>query len=140
MLVVSDLMTPEPDTVAPNATLREALAAMNIADDRQLPVVENGRLVGIITNRDIRLALDSPLLDPDSMMRMKVLHEHTVAECMTPNPQTVSPNTPIYEVAELLMLHKYGAFPVMEGERLVGIISVTDLLREMAKRPGGGDW
>jgi acetoin utilization protein AcuB len=135
MLFASDLMTVEPDTVAPNATLREALVIMNVADDRQLPVLENGRLVGIITNRDIRLALDSPLLDKDSFMRMHILHEHTVAECMTPDPITVSSTTPIHEVAELLVLHKIGGLPVMEHNVLVGIITITDLLRQMAKPP-----
>lgn len=134
MLRTRDIMTPEPDTVTPDATLREALALMNVADDRQLPVVtEDGRLIGIITNRDIRLALDSPLLDPDSIMRMQVLHEHTVAECMTRDPITVTPETPINEVADLLMTHKIGGLPVMEGDNLVGIITITDLLRQLAE-------
>lgn len=133
ILRTRDLMTPEPDTIAPTATLREALALMNVADDRQLPVIENGRLVGIITNRDLRLALDSPLLDKDSYMRMQVLHEHTVTECMTPDPITVTPDTPIREVAEILMINKFGGLPVLEQGSLVGIITITDLLRHMAE-------
>jgi acetoin utilization protein AcuB len=136
MLTVRDLMTPEPDTVTPEATLREALALMNVADDRQLPVVtEDGRLVGIITNRDIRLALDSPLIDKDSYMRMQMLHEHTVAECMTADPITVTVDTPINKVADLLLTHKIGGLPVLDGDSLAGIITITDLLRQLAESP-----
>lgn len=134
-LTARDLMTSEPDTVTPESTLREALALMNVADDRQLPVLENGRLVGIITNRDIRLALDSPLVDKDSAIRMQILHEHLVAECMTPDPITVNPDTPIYEVAEILISHKFGGLPVVDGDNLVGIITITDLLRQLSERP-----
>jgi acetoin utilization protein AcuB len=134
-LTARDLMTSEPDTVTPESTLREALALMNVADDRQLPVLENGRLVGIITNRDIRLALDSPLVDKDSAIRMQILHEHLVAECMTPDPITVNPDTPIYEVSEILISHKFGGLPVVDGDNLVGIITITDLLRQLSERP-----
>jgi len=135
MLLTRDLMTPEPDTVSPSATLREALALMNVADDRQLPVVDNGRLVGIVTNRDIRLALDSPLIDKDSFMRMQLLHEHTVSECMTAYPVTVAPDTPVHKVAKILMNNKFGGLPVVEDGVLVGIITITDLLRQMAEQP-----
>jgi acetoin utilization protein AcuB len=128
-------MTPEPDTVTPDATLREALALMNVADERQLPVMEDGRLVGIITNRDIRLALESPLIDKDSYMRMQLLHEHTVAECMTADPITIHPDAPIWQAAELLSAHKIGGLPVMDGPNLVGIITITDLLRHLAAPP-----
>ena len=68
-------------------------------------------------------------------MRMQLLHEHTVAECMTPDPITVSPDTPIHEVAELLIVQKIGGLPVMDGPDLVGIITVTDLLRHLAQIP-----
>lgn len=132
MLVVRELMTVEPLTISPYATLRDAIIMMNEEGYRQLPVVENGRLVGIITNRDVRLALDSPLINKDTADRMQLLNEHTVAECMTADPMTVEPNTPIYIAAERLMLYKVGAFPVLDGDTLVGILSVSDLLRHLA--------
>jgi CBS domain-containing protein len=55
---------------------------------------------------------------------------------MTRDPITVTPATPINEVAGILVLHKFGALPVMENEALVGIISVTDLLQQITLRPG----
>ena len=140
MLTVNDLMTIDPDTVTPNTTLREAVALMNRGDHRQLPVIEEGKLVGIISNRDIRLAVNSPLLGEDSIRRIQLLDQHTVAECMTSAPMTVTPTTPIYEVAEMLVLYKIGALPVLDNEELAGIVSVTDLLQLMAlQQPITGD-
>ena len=55
--------------------------------------------------------------------------------CMTRDLQTVTPATPIYKVAQLLALYKIGALPVVEGDALVGIITVTDLLNQMALLP-----
>jgi acetoin utilization protein AcuB len=132
MLTVRDLMSYNPDTVSPHHTLRHAIILMNQQGHRQLPVVENGRLVGIITNRDVRLALESPLINKDTADRMALLQEHTVAECMTADPQTISPGTSIYKTAEKLMLYKIGALPVIENETLVGIITTTDLLSHLA--------
>ncbi len=134
MITVRELMTYNPDTVTPYHTLRHAIILMNQENHRQLPVVENGRVVGIITNRDVRLALDSPLINKDTADRMQLLTEHTVAECMTPNPMTVNPDTSIDIVAERMMLYKVGAFPVVENDILVGIISVSDLLRHLASQ------
>jgi acetoin utilization protein AcuB len=136
MLTVNDLMTFDPETVTPSTTLCEAVVLMNRGDHRQLPVVEDGKLVGIISDRDIRLAVNSPLIAEDSIARIRLLDQHTVAECMTRDPITVTPATPINEVAGILVLHKFGALPVMENEALVGIISVTDLLQQITLRPG----
>ena len=132
MLTVNDLMTIDAVTVTPCTTLREAVVLMNKWDHRQLPVVEDGELVGIISNRDIRLAVNSPLIADDSIARIRLLDQHTVAECMTRDPITVTPATPINEVAGILALNKFGALPVMENGALVGIISVTDLLQQLA--------
>ena len=83
MLTVSDLMTIDPDTVSPDTTLREAVVLMNKINHRQLCVVRDDKLVGIISNRDIRLAVNSPLITEDSATRIQLLDTHKVAECMT---------------------------------------------------------
>lgn len=135
MLTTNDLMTIDPDSVTPDTSLREAVALMNKRGIRQLPVVENEKLVGIITDRDIRLAVNSPLIGSDPLERIELLNNYTAATCMTRNPRTVTPDTPIYKVAELLSLYKFGALPVVEGDTLVGIISVSDLLNQMSLLP-----
>ena len=136
MLTANDLMTISPFIIAPDATLREAAALMNHASNRQLPVIEDGVLVGILTDRDIRLVVNSPLNTDDSIERIRLLEEHTVASCMTRDPVTITPDTPIYKVAQLLSIYKFGAFPVVENDILLGIITVTDLLDYLALQPG----
>jgi len=135
MLTTNDLMTIDPDTVSPDTTLRSVVSLMNKNGDRQLPVVENGKLVGIITDRDVRLAVNSPLLTDEPLERINLLEKYTAESCMTRNPKTVSPDTPIHTVAQILSAYKYGALPVVENDKLVGIISVTDLLNQMALIP-----
>jgi len=135
MLLTNDLMTIDPDTVAPDATLREAITLMNARNIRQLLVVEEGKLVGIITDRDVRLAVNSPLVTSEPLEKIELLDSYTVVDCMTVNPKTVAPDTPIHRVAELLSAYKYGALPVVEDEQLMGIITVTDLLDQMALIP-----
>jgi acetoin utilization protein AcuB len=135
MLYVQNLMTSHPQTIAPQATLREAVALMNKAENRQLPVVDKGNLVGILTDRDVRLRVNSPLTSTDPIERIQLLECYTVADCMTTNPLTVTPDMPIYRVAQLLSLYKFGSFPVVKAGELVGIITVTDLLAHMALQP-----
>jgi acetoin utilization protein AcuB len=95
---------------------------------RQLPVLDNGRLVGIITDRDVRLVMNSPILLHGRWQDEELLDKVTAASCMTPNPITVSPDTPAATAAEMLALYKFGALPVVDAGTLVGIVTVTDFL------------
>ncbi|MCP4356512.1 MAG: CBS domain-containing protein [Chloroflexi bacterium] len=135
MLTTNDLMTIDPDVVSPDSSLREVVALMNRNGNRQLLVVENDNLVGIITDRDIRLAVNSPLVTKDPVNRIAMLESFTALSCMTQNPKTVMPETPIHKVAQIMSAYKYGALPVVDGDELVGIITITDLLNQMALIP-----
>jgi acetoin utilization protein AcuB len=135
MLTANDLMTLSPQIIRPDAPLREAVALMNQGNNRQLPVVEDGTLVGILTDRDVRLMVNSPLTTNDAVERIRLLDSSTVAECMTRDPVTIGPDTPIYRVAQLLSIYKFGAFPVIQDGVLLGIITVTDLLNHLALQP-----
>ena len=88
---------------------------------RQLPVVEQEQLVGIITERDVRTLLRTDLFDIGSAEMV-----------MTENPITVTPMTPIYRAAEMLHAYKFGALPVVDDARLVGIITTSDILDAFA--------
>lgn len=133
MLRVKDLMSNTLDVVSPGAQLHEALTRMNRAGYRHLPVVANDKLVGIITDRDIRLAVNSPFVDADAdLTRESILDGIRVDDCMTPDPQCVSSKTPLHEVADLLTLNKFGAMPVVDEGKLVGMISYIDFLRHYA--------
>lgn len=133
MLQVKDLMSDKCETVSPDAHLRDVLIKMNRAGYRHLPVVADERLVGIITDRDVRLAVNSPVIkEAADLSREKVLDEVRVDGCMTPGPQFVTSATPLHEVAEILVLNKFGALPVVDDGKLVGMISSIDFLKHYA--------
>ena len=133
MLQVKDLMNDALKVASPDSDLHEVLSMMNQAGCRHLPVVKNDILVGIITDRDIRLAVNSPVIKEDAdLNREEVLDGIRVENCMTPDPQCVSSDTPLYEVADLLTLNKFGAMPVVDDGNLVGMISYIDFLKHYA--------
>lgn len=121
MLTVNDLMTINPIVATPGMSLRSVWERMRREAVRQMPVIEAGRLVGIITERDIRLVL-----------RSSQFEQLCVEAVMTEQPITVTPGTPAYRAAEMLRSYKFGALPVVEGRRLVGIITVSDFLGRVA--------
>jgi len=136
MLRVRDLMSTSLEVVAPDAHLHDVLIKMNQAGYRHLPVVADDKLVGIITDRDLRLAVNSPIVQTDAdLKRETVLDEVRVDQCMTPAPQSVSSDRPAHEVADLLSLNRFGAMPVVDDGELVGMISYIDFLKHFAANP-----
>ena len=128
MLTVNDLMTVNPLTIPPETPLRQVIYLMQREGIRQLPVVDNSELVGIITDRDVRLAVDSPVVSDDMPHRKDTIEKFTAETCMTPNPMTVTPEMSAYTVAEMLATYKFGLFPVVDQGVLIGIVTVTDYL------------
>ncbi|KAA3662567.1 MAG: CBS domain-containing protein [Chloroflexi bacterium] len=129
MLSVKELMTPNPITVSPDTPLSQVMQLMQKDGFRQVPVVEDGELVGIITDRDVRLAVK---LSPDQQEheeQKKKLALLLTKDFMTPGPVTVPVSLPAYRAAEMLRLYKFGALIVVENDEIVGIISVTDFLK-----------
>jgi len=128
-MLVRDVMTTNVITVQPDDTLRTAQERMAACACRRLPVVdEDRRLVGIITDRDVRLALNSPLVLRERWQDDMLVTQTTIEVCMTPDPITIAPDAPLADVVDVLLEHKISGLPVVEQERLVGIITVTDLL------------
>ncbi len=132
MLTVRDLMTAIPNTVTPQTTLRQVIELMKTQSCRQMPVLDNGRLVGIITDRDVRLVMNSPLVLHGRWQDEEILDNVMADNCMTPNPMTVSPEMSAYQAANMLSIYKFGALPVIDNDVLVGIITVTDFLNYFA--------
>jgi acetoin utilization protein AcuB len=125
---VAEIMTDKLITVSPDTTLGEALGLMKSHGCRQLPVVTADRLVGIVTDRDVRLALNSPLTLHERVEDQALLSSATAEACMTPNPMTVDANASVSLAAELMLTYKFGGLPVMRAGKLVGIITVSDIL------------
>lgn len=131
MVKVSDFMTCEPATISPDDNLRRAIETMHEHRCRRLPVLENDRLVGIISDRDVRLALMSPWVLRERWYDEALLDNTPVRACMAVDVVTVSPDAPLIEAARLMRDRKIGGLPVVEQERLVGIITETDVLNAL---------
>jgi acetoin utilization protein AcuB len=125
---VVDVMSEDPLTVSPSDTIGKADELMFENRYRQLPVVKNKELIGIVTDRDIRSFLsDSLLYSPEA--RETALNTN-VEEIMTREPVTLAPDEALEAAVELLLTEKFGGIPVVdEVEGLVGIVTYVDLLR-----------
>jgi acetoin utilization protein AcuB len=128
MFVVDKWMTRDVITVPPQEKIIDAFELMQGRGIRHLPVVEDGELKGLVTDRDIRLALiPSPLSTPeDRMYHLGALER--VDEIMATELITVEPTTTIEEAAKLMAQYKIGAVPVVGQGKLVGILTETDIL------------
>ena len=128
MFVVEKWMAKQVITVRPQDEIIKAFELMQEHGIRHLPVIERETLKGLVTDRDIRLALiPSPLSSPED----QVYHLGAVTrveEIMTTDLITVAPNTTVEEAAKLMAKYKIGAVPVVEHRKLVGILTETDIL------------
>jgi acetoin utilization protein AcuB len=125
---VIDVMSKDPLTVSRSDTVGQAEELMYENHYRQLPVVENRQLIGIVTDRDIRSFLaQSSLLKPEE--RGRALRTK-VSDIMTAKPLTMSTEDDLREAVEMLIDEKIGGIPVVdETEDLVGIVTYVDILR-----------
>ena len=115
-------------TVTKEATLAQARELLHSHRIRHLPVVERERLLGILTDRDIRQASPSSAAGISPDRTVAFLAQIPVTEAMVRDVRTVSPYTTLEEAARLMIEHKIGCLPVTEADRLVGIITETDIL------------
>lgn len=126
---VADWMNKGLVVVTPDVPVKEAMRILQEKRIRHLPVVEEGRLVGIITDRDLRSVAPSPATSLSIYEINYLLDKLTVKEVMTKKVFTVSPETELEEAARLILERRIGALPVVKDGTLVGIITETDLLR-----------
>lgn len=129
---VRDLMTAKPITVDPETPMLEARQRMLRERIRHLVVLDDARVVGIVTDRDVRLNLPSPATSLSVWEINYLLAGITVGGVMTTSVIVVDPDRPIAEAARIMVDHKIGALPVVEAGRLVGIITESDFVRAMA--------
>lgn len=131
--LVAKIMSPTPLVVDSRAPLREVCQLMAEHHIRHMPVVSADGLVGVISDRDIREALPSPMTEAEATEFAAAMDRIAVWEVMTEQVITVTPETPIAQAAHLLAGRKIGCLPVMDAGRLVGIITKTDMLHAFAR-------
>jgi acetoin utilization protein AcuB len=126
--VVQDVMTREVVSVSPSTVLLDAALLLRASALRHLPVVEEGKLVGILTERDVQRCAPSRLIPITEDSYNAVFAETTVVRVMTREPQTVSSRTPLLEAIGVMQQGKYGCLPVVDEGALVGILTRGDLI------------
>ena len=124
MLLVKDSMTREIVTLSPDETAGTALALCRERRIRHLPVLSEGRLVGIVSDRDLRSS--TPALGDQS--RAAALQEILVEDVMARDVVTTLPDDPIEQAANTMRERRIGCLPVVEGGELVGIITASDVM------------
>jgi acetoin utilization protein AcuB len=138
-MLVQDVMHTTLTTITPKTTLPQAMRLVQQRGIRHLPVVENGELVGIVSDRDLKRAMASPATSLEVRELNYLLDRLTVAEIMTRAVITIAPMFPVEEAARLMVKEKISALPVTEGGRLVGIVTETDVLELLVKAMGAGE-
>ena len=147
MLTANDIMTKNPLTVTPDMEITKAVNLLLEKKINGLPVVDNtGKLVGILCQSDlVALQKTLPLPSVFSFMDgffptisltnlekdLKKISAATVSDAMTPEPHTVSPQTPLETIASLMVDEKYHTLPVVDGDKLVGIVGKKDILHSL---------
>jgi acetoin utilization protein AcuB len=122
-------MSVDPVTVDPKDSLQRVVELLRRRDIRSVPVVESGTLVGIVTDRDVRqVAPGYPLLRDEEEIH-RYMKNLTVTAAMTADPMTIAPEAPLVDAAKILETYRISSLPVVERTKLVGMLTVTDLLR-----------
>lgn len=121
---VQKYMTKVPKSIGFDRPLSHAMEVMRELRIRHLPVLKGGELVGILTDRDIKLVTSFEKVDPEKMM---------VDEACTFDPYMTSPGAPLSEVAAHMAEKKYGCALVVDNKKLVGILTEVDICRALAE-------
>ena len=137
-MLVEDVMQAPVITITPKTSLPEAMRLVRHRGIRHLPVVEDDRLVGIVSDRDLKQAMASPATALESHELRYLLDAVTVDEIMTRAVVTVGRMFPIEEAARLMVTEKISALPVTERGKLIGIVTETDVLELFVKGMGAG--
>ncbi len=135
---VRERMSPNPITIPPDTSVPDALRLMRDKRVRRLPVIDKqGKLAGIVSDKDLLLASPSPATTLAVWEIPELLGKLKVSSVMTRPVITVGPDTPLEEAARIMADRRIGGLPVMDGGRLVGIITETDLFKALLALLGG---
>lgn len=129
---IEDIMTRKVVAVQSDHSIHLASGVMQLKHIRHLPVLDGDRLAGLVTHRDLLRAQAAVLAAPydprhDASMSIPVRH------IMRTNVWTVTPKTPVLEAARIVLDHKFGCLPVVDGARLVGIVTEVDFMRVLVE-------
>lgn len=116
-------------SISPEMPISDALVLMKKEKIRRAPVVKDGKLVGIVSDKDLLNASPSPVTTLSIWEMNYLLSKITVSEVMTQNVMTVTEDTPVEQAARIMADNKIGGLPVLKDGHCVGIITETDLFK-----------
>lgn len=131
--LVREWMTPNPICATPEMTLPEAHKIMTEKRIRRLPVVKDGKLVGVVTQGDVRGAQPSEATSLSIFELNYLLSKLTLDRIMTPTPITIRPDETVYDAARLMLQKKIAGLPVVEDGHVVGILTESDIFRMIVR-------
>ncbi|MBP3730176.1 MAG: CBS domain-containing protein [Mailhella sp.] len=147
MNTAADIMTTEPVTVTRDTTLSQAAKLLLNGHFNGLPVVEDGRLVGMLTQSDL-ISLDKKLETPGYFLllggaipmqmpgkfskELRRMAARTVGEIMTSDPHSIKPETTIDEIATLMVKERFYTLPVEKDGKIIGVVGMEDLIKRLA--------
>ena len=126
---VRDWMTPDPFTLTEGDRVKTAVQHLLRAGIRHVPIVREGRVVGIVTDRDLRRVLPSVEAGASPEQYQAYMERTTLKDIMTADPVTCSEDTEFIDAVRLFADRKFGAIPVVQGDKLVAILTQIDVLR-----------
>jgi len=133
---IRDVMTRNPITIDSETLIWEAQKIMKENNIRRLPIMDKGKLVGVITQHDLLEASPSPATSLSIHELNYLLSKMKVKEIMKKNPVTLTPETPFEEALKIGQEKKIGSFPVVESGKLVGIATESDIVRFLTRALG----
>jgi len=133
---IKDVMTKNPITIDSETLVLDAQKLMKENNIRRLPIVDKGKLVGIITQHDLLEASPSPATSLSIHELNYLLAKMKVKEIMKKNPVTITPDTPFEEALRIGQEKKIGSFPVVDNGKLVGIVTESDIVRFLTRALG----
>jgi CBS domain-containing membrane protein len=134
-LFVRDLMTADPFTLTVDDTLAAVFDLMDQHHVRHVPIVDgDGDLVGLVTHRDLAAIARATDTSVPVSNRLEVLAEGRVDEVMSVEVETATPDQDLASAAAMMLENKFGCMPVVEGSRLVGILTESDFVRHLAEQ------
>lgn len=138
-MFVGDRMSHPVISVQPETSIHDALALFKKEHIRHAPVMKEGRMVGIVSEKDLLNASPSPVSSLSVWEMNYLLSKVTVRHVMTKKVKTVDVNTPIEEAARIMADNKFGGLPVMRSGKVVGMITETDLFKVFLELMGARD-
>lgn len=140
-MLVKERMTRHPITIRPDVSLHDALRIMREEKVRRLPVLDkDDKLVGIVLEKDLLYASPSPATTLSIYEMNYLVAKIKVADLMTRNVITVTEDCPLEEAARIMVDNSIGGLPVMRGDRLVGLITESDLFKVFLELLGARTW